>query len=244
MISARDLHLTRAHIKTVSGLGTGGYLALLFWSLAVVIFASPQNIFLGAGLCLLVTLVCYPRSLRRLLMLRCVVPLTLLVVMNALLFGEADQTIAGIPFSLQGLHSGLVMVVRAAVILVAVDGFSSKVDVVEVAGLFERIGLPGLGFAIGTAVNLLPGLRSSAAATWRSLQMRGGLRSQRRRGLQLFMLTVLTNALRRGEEIALAAEARAYNPEHSRRLPLRSGRWDVWLALAAVISLIPFMIFR
>jgi len=244
MISARDLHLTGTQQKTAGGLGTGGYLALLVWSLAVVIFASPRNIYAGAGLCLLVTLVCYPRSLGRLLLLRVLVPLIVLLVVNALWFGEADRTIAGIPFSLQGLQGGLVMVLRAAVILVAVDGFSSKVDIVEVAGLFERIGLPGLGFALGTAINLLPGLRSSAAATWRSLQMRGGLRGQRWRGLQLFMLTVLTNALRRGEEIALAAEARAFDPEKSRRLPLRTGRWDLWLALAAALSLIPFLIFR
>jgi len=55
--------------------------------------------------------------------------------------------------------------------------------------------------------------------------MRGGLW----RGLQLFLLTVLTNALRRSEEIVLAAEVRAFRPDRSQSVPLRIGRLDVWL---------------
>ena len=41
--------------------------------------------------------------------------------------------------------------------------------------------------------------------------MRGGLRANGRRGLQLLALTILTNALRHAEEIVLAAEVRAFH---------------------------------
>ena len=143
-----------------------------------------------------------------------------------------DGILWGIPYSTQRLSSAVQMTLRAVVILLAVDGFSSRVEIGEVAGLIERLGLRGLGFSIGVAFNLLPFLRLAATSTWHSLWMRGGLRAKRIRGLQLLFMTVITNALRRGEEIAVAAEARAFTPERSRAIHLRAGRWDpLWIAL-------------
>jgi energy-coupling factor transporter transmembrane protein EcfT len=63
------------------------------------------------------------------------------------------------------------------------------------------------------------------------------MRAQWWRGLQLLLLTILTNALRRSEDIVLAAEARAFRPDHSRAAPLRIGRLDWWLIPVGVISL-------
>jgi len=132
--------------------------------------------------------------------------------------------------------SGLQMACRAIVMLLAVDGFSSSVDVSEVAGLLERLGLTGLGFSVGIALNLLPVLRQSASNAWQSLWMRGGLRQKRWRGLRLYLVTVLSNAIRRAEEIALAAEARAYSPGRLRPWPLRKGSLDWLIILASVGS--------
>ncbi len=91
-------------------------------------------------------------------------------------------------------------------------------------------------------MNLLPGLRQSIHNTWHSLWMRGGLRRQRWHALKYFLTTVMANALRQGEEIALAAEARAYTPERSRVAPVKRGSLDSLLIGAAIITLGLFFI--
>ena len=50
--------------------------------------------------------------------------------------------------------------------------------------------------------------------------MRGGLRRKKWHGLRLLVVTIVTNALRRADEIALAAESRAFSPSHCRPMPL------------------------
>ena len=77
------------------------------------------------------------------------------------------------------------------------------------------------------------------AAAWHSLRMRGGLRGRRGlRGLQLMLLAVMTNALRHAEDIVLAADVRAFQPEHSRCIPIRAGRLDGWMGLAMALTLL------
>lgn len=134
------------------------------------------------------------------------------------------------------------MTLRAIVILLAADGLATSMDITEVAGLFERVGLQGLGFSLGVAANLLPNLRQSSTNAWHSLRMRGGMRAQWWRGLQLLLLTVLTNALRRSEDIVLAAEARAFRPDRSRAIPIRIGRLDWWLILAGLLSTLTMLL--
>ena len=137
------------------------------------------------------------------------------------------------------------MTLRAMVILLAADGFSASVNISEVAGMLERGGLHGLGFSLGVASNLLPDLRRSSTAAWHSLRMRGGLRGRRGlRGLQLMLLAMMTNALRRSEDIVLAAEVRAFQPERSRCIPIRVGqagssgwRWQWRFTLLGVLFL-------
>jgi energy-coupling factor transporter transmembrane protein EcfT len=199
--------------------------------------------FIVGGLCLALLSLLYPASLRRLLRFRWMILLGGLLVVS-LLFGtgETDWQLLGLPVSSADLLSGLQMCLRAVVILLAADGLAASVDISEVAGLFERVGLHGLGFSLGVAVNLLPNLRQSATNTWHSLRMRGGMRAQWWRGSQLLLLTILTSALRRSEEIALAAEARAFRPERSRALPIKIGRLDWWLIAIGALSL-PSMYF-
>jgi energy-coupling factor transporter transmembrane protein EcfT len=219
-------------------LGTIGRLAIFAWSLLLVLFARPDRLLIAAGLALLINALLYPSTAKRLFRWRWLFFAVLLIFPSALWGGEANQVLFGISFSSPGLEAGLHMVLRAAVVILAVDGFSSAVDIAEVAGLLERIGLPGLGFSMGVAVNLLPALRKSGQNTWYSLQMRGGLRQQWVRGLQLLLVTVVANALRRAEEIALAAEVRGFSPERPRRLPISVGAFDLYIVVGLLFLLL------
>jgi len=42
-------------------------------------------------------------------------------------------------------------------------------DIAELAGLLERVGLHGLGFSLGGAINMLTTLRTSTISVWYSL---------------------------------------------------------------------------
>ena len=86
------------------------------------------------------------------------------------------------------------------------------------------------------ALNLLPSLQASSLNAWRSLWMRGGLRRNRLHGLRLLILTIITNALRRADEIALAAETRAFTPGASRPAPMILGSWDAPVVIVLLVS--------
>jgi energy-coupling factor transporter transmembrane protein EcfT len=219
--------------------GTLGYLAVFAWSLGMILLVRPALMPLSAGLCLMVAAILYPLALRRLWRPRWLVMMVLLVLPMAM-SGEPDVSLWHIPLSVAGLQLGLVMALRAVVILVAVQGLTAATDISALAGLFERLGLHGLGFSMGVALNLLPALQQSATHAWHSLKMRGGLRRKRWRGVQLLAITVVTNALRRAEDIALAAEARGFAPEHSRALPIQSGSLDGAIISVAAVCLLLF----
>jgi energy-coupling factor transporter transmembrane protein EcfT len=234
MIGVEGLQRLIPNLERQSALGTPARLTLFFWSLAMVLLMPIARLPLAGGLVLLVTAVLYPTALRRLFRWRWLIFALLLLLPPLLWSGTAGAGLAGQEsfFPWAGLVIGLQMVLRMVVVVVAVDGLSGAVDVAEVAGLLERCGLRGLGFAVGVAINLLPVLRRSVQTTWHSLRMRGGLRAQWWRGLQLLLVTVLVNGLRQAENIALAAEARAFTPERAAALPLKQGRYDGYMIVA------------
>jgi energy-coupling factor transporter transmembrane protein EcfT len=242
MIEARRWE-TAVPRKPPLRMGTAGHLAVLAWSLAMVMLVPAQRILWAAGLCVGVAALVYPLSLKRLLRLRWLVLLALLALPPVLLLGEVDTTVLGLGLSREGLGAGAQIAARFVVVMVAVDGFTSAVDVAAIAGLLERFGLQGLGFCMGVALNLLPALQASAQHAWHSLRMRGGFRRQWGRAVRLLLVTVVSNALRRAEEIALAAEARAFSPDCARPMPVQAGRLD-WLAAAlAAVVLVGFCFF-
>jgi energy-coupling factor transporter transmembrane protein EcfT len=225
-------------------MGTAGHLAILAWSLAMVMLVPAQRIHWAAALCLGVAVLVYPLSLKRLLRVRWLVLLAMLALPPVLLLGQVDTTVLGLGLRSEGLRAGLQIAARFVVVMVAVDGFTSAVDIAAIAGLLERLGLQGLGFCLGVALNLLPALQESARHAWHSLWLRGGFRRQWGRALRLLLVTVVGNALRRAEEIALAAEARAFSPDCARPMPILVGRLD-WLATAlAAVALIGFCLVR
>ncbi|MGA2503112.1 MAG: energy-coupling factor transporter transmembrane component T [Anaerolineales bacterium] len=219
--------------------GSLGHLAIFLWSLGVVLITQLRGGYLLAGACVVFLALCYPSALRRILRPRWLILLGILLVISILFGGgKPDLKLWGFPISKENIIVGVKMTLSAIVILIAADGLASSMDITEVAGVFERAGLQGLGFSLGVAANQLPNLRQSSTNAWHSLRMRGGMRAQWWRGLQLLLLTILTNALRRSEDIVLAAEARAFRPDRSRTAPLRIGRLDWWLIPVGLLSLV------
>ena len=226
---------------TAKAVGPIASLVVFAWVLALILFAPLHKMLWAAGLCFFVAGMLYPKALLHIFRVRWLLLLSLLLLMS-LVTARPDSFWLGIAFSKEGLDSGLQMALRAAVIIVALDSLSSTVDISMMAGLLERLGLRGLGFATGVAMNLLPDLYQSFVTTWHALWMRGGLRRQRWRALIYFFTTTLSNALRHAEEIALAAEARAYSPEHSRMQPVVIGIFDIPIIALLVFSLLLFFL--
>jgi len=213
-------------------IGSLGHLCIFLWALGMVLLPSVMRGIVLALVTLGALTLLYPTAFKRLARPRWLVILGSLFLVNVF-FGVPDQIpdsmVSGLSFSSAAILGGIQMTLRAAVILLAADGLSSSVNIVEVAGLLERGGLRGLGFSIGVATNLLPDLRQSSTNAWHSLRMKGGFRAQWKRGIQLLVVTVFSNALRHAEQIVLAAEVRAFHPELSRKSPLRVGILDWWL---------------
>lgn len=225
-----------------SNLGTVGLLAIFVCSIAAVMVTPPQYLPWAAGGCLLVAWLVYPQAFRSLVRWRWLVMIALLALPPLFLVGELDRRLWGIPYSSDGLLSAVQIALRILVVLVSVHGLTSTVDIASIAGLLEKAGLHGLGFSLGVALNLLPSLQQSAQNAWRSLWMRGGLRKQRWRGLRLLAVTVIANALIRAEEIALAAEARAFVPERTRSLPVKVGKWDWGILVLGVLVVVALVL--
>ncbi len=219
-------------------MGTPGYLACLLTSLVAAIALGGWKSGLGAGFSLALALLFYPSALYVLKRTAFWVFTAILVVTSALWAGAANTSPELVAFSWEGLEMGVQMALRTAAILIAMRGFADSVSPGELAGMLERIGLKGLGFTFGVAVNLLPALERSAANTWDTLRMRGGLKRDRLRSLKLGIVTVMAGALRRVDDIAVAAEVRGFSPERSRPLPVRRGRYDLPVAVVLVLVVV------
>lgn len=218
--------------------GAAGRLFLFAWSLALVLLAPVSRMWLAAALALVAAACFYPAAIRRAFRPRWLLFLTLMALPSLFLPGPPAVELGdAFAISHDGLLAALHTVLRAFVILVAIDGLTAAVDVGQIAALFERGGFQGLGFAVGVALNLLPILRETTTITWQSLRMRGGFRRQPFRGLRYFFVTVISSALRRAADIALAAEARAYTPANSRPVPLATSVVDRPLMALATLLL-------
>lgn len=222
--------------------GITGYLAVFAWSVLAVMLAPARVIHWVAIICFLIAAVFYPRSFRSIMRLRWLIMIIILALPPVFVVGELDRNLGGIPYSSTGLVSSIQIATRVLVVLIAVNGLTSSVDITSVAGLLERLGLHGIGFSVGVALNLLPSLQQSALNAWRSLSMRGGLRKERLRAIRLMAVTIMASALNRAEEIALAAEARAFSPERARGLPVKNGKYDRAILVICFLGLIPLIL--
>lgn len=243
MIRSQNWSTTPAHQRARVRLGTGGHFSLLLWSLASVFLVEPSRTWFVALTVLAVLGLIYPHALRRALRPRWLVLVGLMALPSLFLSGPPAITLGPLSISADGWQMGLRVAARALVILVAVDSFTASVDVVEIAALFERAGLNGIGFALSVALNLLPILRDTATTTWHSLRMRGGLRRQPLRGLRYYLVTVVSSAIRRAGDIALAAEARAFAPGRQRPAPLQTSVYDRLVFIGGFAAFLLLIIF-
>ena len=230
--------LSRSLQEDSPAFGTIGYLSIFVGLVAAVMFSPAQLIIWIAVCCTLIAVLFFPQALKRLINLRFLIFSLLMAVPPIFVLGEIDRSFAGISYSSEGLLAGSQIWLRVIVVYIAINGLTTFVDISSMAGLFEKAGLHGLGFSVGVALNLLPSLMQSFLNVWRSLQMRGGLRRNRWRAMQFLSMTVVGNALNRAEEIALAAEARAFSPEQSRSLPIVRGKYDYPMIAVTVVCLI------
>ena len=222
----------------VRPLGTLGYLSCLAFSLLV---GAGSHGWAAAPACaaiLLLALAFYRAGLRPLASGRLWLLIGLIVTPASLGGGAPAWSVARITTSQQGLATGLQVALRAVAIVVAVSGFAASVPVSELAGLFERMGLRGLGFSLGVAINMLPVVRQTMITAWEALGMRGGFRRHRLYALRLLLVTVMANSLRHTGDIVNAAEARAFSVERTQPLPVRVGRADLALSGLLLASLI------
>ena len=228
-------------------IGSLGHLSIFLWALGMVLLPPVERGIIPALFMLGVLSLMYPFALRRLVQPRWLIIFGSLFLVNMFFATPADAAdwmILGLPVSSMTILNGAQMTLRAIVVLLAADGLSSSVNITEMAGLLERSGLQGLGFSIGVATNLLPDLRKSSTNAWHSLRMRGGLRANWWRGIQLLLLTVLSNSLRHAEEIVLAAEVRAFRPELSRKVLIRIETLDWWLVAGGISSLVLIFVLK
>jgi energy-coupling factor transporter transmembrane protein EcfT len=219
-------------------LGTSGRLGCFVAVLLVAVLLGGARAGLALALSLGLALLFHPAALRIARNRTVLAFVATLLVSGALWLGPADSRVGPVAVSSSGLAAGLWMALRALAILIATRGLAASTSPGELAGLLERLGLRGMGFTLGVAVNLLPALERSSCHTWDTLRIRGGLRRRRRLTLRLAALTVMSNALRRADEIAIAAEARGFGLRRARPLPLRRGPLDgpVIAGLAAVVA--------
>jgi energy-coupling factor transporter transmembrane protein EcfT len=218
-------------------LGPRGYLFVFFWILLSILIAPPARLPWVAALCMTIALAVFRVRFRDLLSWRRLAMVALLTIPPLLAPGETDRVFLGLPYSSHGLSVSLSMALKLLVILVLAEGLARTVSCAALAGMLERIGFHGLGFSVGVALNILPALQETSMNTWEALRMRGGFRRQWFVAARQFFVTVVSGALRRAEDIAVAAEARAFTPEHARPLPVAPGKFD-WLALGAGLPLL------
>jgi energy-coupling factor transporter transmembrane protein EcfT len=207
-------------------------LACLLFSLVAPFLAEGMRGLPACSVAFLLAVTFYPEGLEVLTGRRLWLFAGILVVSMTWLLGPGGGTAA---FAHQGFSIGLEMALRAVTIIVAVAGFAASVSVSELAGLMERLGLKGLGFALGVAFNMLPVVRSTASNAYQAIRLRGGFRRERLRTLGFLIITVIANSLRQAEDIVTAAEARAFSTRQARPLSINTSRSDFAVAGALLV---------
>jgi energy-coupling factor transporter transmembrane protein EcfT len=219
--------MSRGAVMKRPELGTRGYLVCLLFSLAAPILADGARVVPACAVAFCLAIVFYPQGLVVLASRRLWLFMGILVASMTWFWGSVDG-IQGTAY--EGLRIGLAMALRAMTIIVAVAGFTASVSVSELAGLLEKSGLKGLGFATGVAFNMLPIVRATLTNAYQAIRLRGGFRQHRFRALGLLLVTAMTNSLRQAEDIVTAAEARAFSTSRTRPLSTRRVQNDYAVA--------------
>jgi len=216
--------------------GTWGRLAFLIWAIVLGVLVPGARVILVLGFVVVFSALFFRSGLRPIRRLEFWALVASGLLFSPFLIGEKDLSLLGLSLSSEGFWAGVWMTVRALSVALAVGGFAYAVSADEIARLFEMAGLKGLGFAVGVAVNMLPTLEETVRNAYEAMRLRGGFQRERLQALRMLLVAIVVNALRRGDEVVEAAEARAFRPDSPRREPLPLGRAD--LALVAVLTVL------
>jgi len=209
------------------------YLVFLVWTLALVALLPDAR--LGAFLLavLAVGALLGSSGLRILTRGRFWLTLASVVVVSGLLLGERDLQWSFLRLSREGFVIGLWMSARAVALMLAFAISLAALSVSEMVRLFEAANLRGLGFALGVALNLGPVLRDAVEAAYHTIRLRGGFRKPAQ-AMRLFLVTVIANALRYGDDVVKSASARAFDLDAKTESALQVGWADALFACALV----------
>jgi len=151
---------------------------------------------------------------------------------------QAGLTVRAVSLDWGGMSVGLEMAGRALALTLAFSLGLSALSLSDLVALFDRLHLRGMGFALGVAMNLLKTLQDMARATFETIKLRGGLRRPVV-ALRLFLVTLVSNTMRYGDEIVNAAAVRAFDPNGERGSGRSGSGWswaDGGLVLGLVVS--------
>lgn len=196
---------------------SGGDIAVISFAYSIVLAIVCRGWELVAALavCLMLAALVYPGGVRVLARRRTWMLLAMIVVSSTLVGPDPAWTLGPFGLSLQGAMNGVNMVGRAVIMIVAVLGLVSTVPIDRIGSVLERVGLHGLGFAVGVAFNLLPLIERSLVTSWYAMRLRAGLRRPVT-AARLLLVAAVTSSLRCADEVVLAAEARAFDPRATR----------------------------
>lgn len=219
------------------GLSPGPSLGILLWALLLVAALPDRQLWPVVAAILAFALTVGRKGLQVLAKPRFwLVPLSILAL-SPFLLGQPDLHWGRIGLSREGLVAGFWMALRAVILMITFSSTLGALTVSQLIRLFDRIGLRGLGFALGVALNMLATLQDVVAAAYHTIRLRGGWRRPIPNA-QLFLVTVIANALRYGDDILRAAHARAFDPSAratSREATSGMARGLEWLFLAGLV---------
>lgn len=126
----------------------------------------------------------------------------------------------------------VLMLSKAATVMWAVTGFAATATLENLACLGSRVGIVGLGFAVGTAANAMSRSMADIRDIWWTIRMRRNGKP-RCRDWQRMAVTVLARTSTRADEMLLAAEARGLDPEGAAAETHLTTSADLWWSLVA-----------
>jgi energy-coupling factor transporter transmembrane protein EcfT len=235
----------------VKRLSPWGYLLLTTWGLVLALIVDGWRLIALVVLECIFGFVWSPEGLRPLGRLRFWLFILTAVAAGPFLAKSSGQTgegiiaprVGGSSLFIAGLSMGLAMAGRALALTLSFSLGLSALSLSDVMAIFDGLQLRGLGFALGLAMNLFKMLQEMATVTFQTIKLRGGLRRPLV-ALRLFMVTLLSNTMRYGDQVVNAASVRAFDPNTDRcssAYPeglLQTADVGLFLALAACGALL------
>jgi energy-coupling factor transporter transmembrane protein EcfT len=207
-----------------------GYLAFTLWGLGMALALKGWRLAALGVAELVFGLTWSPEGLSPLRRVRFWVFVGIAVALGPWLVRGSDTAPAAVGLSWAGVFMGLEMAGRALTLMLAFGLGLSSLSLSDLVAIFDRLHLRGLGFALGVAMNMLSTLQEMARVAFETIKLRGGLRRPLV-ALRLFLITVVSNTLRYGDQVVHAASVRAFDPQRGRGSGLSLQRADLWLAL-------------